>query len=66
VEKNPEVNLPSDLNLDSLVNDFPPLVSEQSIPLKESDRTESWVSIVSKDRPTFETDLQNDRCILEH
>lgn len=52
LENNPEVNLPSDLNLESLANDFPPLVSEKPTPLRESPTNESWVSIVSKDKPT--------------
>ena len=51
LEKNPEVNLPSVLGLDSFMHDFPPLVgSNGQTPLKEKVNDESWVSIVSKDK----------------
>lgn len=66
MDSNPEVNLPSELNLETLVNDFPPLVEGQQSPPKEAGSSESWVLIVSKDNHSETQKIQNDRCILEH
>jgi hypothetical protein len=48
-EDNPEVNFPSNLNLEELVTDFPPLNDAVQTPVKESDTlvNQSWALVVS-------------------
>lgn len=64
--RNPEVNLPSNLDVDLVIDNFPPLSAGMPSPLKEcSDSvTESWAAIASKSCNNSKT-LNNDRSILE-
>jgi allantoicase len=68
VEANPEVNLPSVLNIEATFEEFPPLVSIQKTHLKDTeiDNRESWAEVVSKDNSLNKhLNVQNDRFILE-
>lgn len=64
----PEVNLPSNLDVDVNIEDFPPLGDDIVPPLKENgfDKTQAWVDIASASCRETETNIKNDRCILEH
>lgn len=52
IDANPEVNLPSDIDLEAIIDDFPALVNDLNSPLRESrnENDVSWVMIVSKDK----------------
>lgn len=72
LEKNPEINLPSDLNLDMSLEDFPCLnegVERDNITLLREDDVSlenSWVKIASKGlKPADTSNVSNDRCNLE-
>lgn len=68
VEANPEVNLPSVLNIEATFKEFPPLVSIQKTPLKDTeiDNRGSWAEVVSKDNSLNKhLNGQNGRFILE-
>jgi hypothetical protein len=66
-EKNPEVNLPSSLDIEILVEEFPSLPNSSTIPLKETSCLEpkSWVKIASKSCDNNSNIINNDRGILE-
>jgi hypothetical protein len=67
-ENNPEVNLPANLVIEVVAEDFPPLAKSVSSPMKEIKEcsSQSWVQVVSKDNGMFNLDkISNDRCILE-
>jgi exonuclease III len=72
LEKNPEINLPADLEINLDLENFPSLVSQSntltSAPLKEVDESleNSWVRITSKGlKPSSSKNVNNDRCNLE-
>jgi len=72
LEKNPEINLPTDLEIELDLENFPSLVSQsntlRSSPLKEVDDSleNSWVKITSKGlKPSSSENVNNDRCNLE-
>lgn len=70
--KNLEINLPSDLDIDISMQNFPSLVNQTntsiSSPLKEVDGVleKSWAKETSKGlKPSSSTNVNNDRCNLE-
>lgn len=67
-KNNPEVNLPGNLDVDVMVEDFPPLTKPLVSPLKDfaSGLSQSWVEIASKSCEKPYNNSKNDRCILEH
>lgn len=66
-EQNPEVNLPSNLDVIVAVEEFPPLTSNCSSPDKDLIvKQESWLQVASKSCALENGNLKNDRSILEH
>lgn len=72
IEKNPEINLPNDLNVDFNSENFPSLIDVNSptgiAPLREemSNGNNSWVKIASKGlKPSSSKLIPNDRSHLE-
>jgi hypothetical protein len=66
-EKHPEVNLPSSLDVEINVDDFPPLTNSSCTPLKDTSDVipDSWVKIASKSCDSSSNPINNDRCFLE-
>ena len=67
-ENNPEINLPRDLNIDVVSEDFPPLVNNITSPVIEGRERndQSWVQVVSKGNELNNLkSVKNDRGILE-
>jgi predicted SPOUT superfamily RNA methylase MTH1 len=66
VEKNPEVNLPNNLDIEILAEDFPPLNnSPGSLKDPVSLESESWVDVASKSCVNSINKVNNDRSFLE-
>jgi hypothetical protein len=66
-ETNPEVNLPSNLDVEVTVEDFPPLTNSSCTPLKDADDVvlDSWAKISSKSYDSSSNLINNDRSFLE-
>lgn len=66
LEKNPEINLPTDLNVELNIEEFPSLVKEKTLttssPLKEMETIvdKSWVKITSKGLKPSTSNINND------
>lgn len=67
-ENNPKVNLPANLAIEVVTEDFPPLANSINSPMKESKDciSQSWARIISKDNEIANFNKNsNDRGILE-
>jgi hypothetical protein len=66
-ETNPEVNLPSSLDGEVTVEDFPPLTNSSCTPLKDAGDVvlDSWAKIASKSCDSSSNLINNDRSFLE-
>lgn len=66
-DRNPEVNLPADLDVNLVTEDFPPLVNRTDAPLKECFELgeQSWAKVASKSCERNKSSVSNDRSGLE-
>jgi hypothetical protein len=65
VEKNPEVNLPNNLDIEISAEDFPLNNFPSSLKDHVSLKSESWVDVASKSYVNSINKINNDRSFLE-
>ena len=72
MERNPEINLPPDLNIDLSMEEFSCLAQDQNTPVTYpfkdgvSELENSWIKIAKKGlKPSTSKDSFNDRCNME-
>lgn len=68
-EDNPEVTLPSNLDIENLAHEFPPLNGVATTPSKNNDMlvNQPWALVVSTDTsPNNNQTFNNDRSFLEY